>query len=169
MTISETLLPEFDQEIGKTRTTLERCPEAKFGWKPHDKSFNMGGLANHIADMIGWAADTIANDSFDVAPVGEAPHKVEVAASQKELLEKFDSNVVKARTAIAGASDEDLMKSWSLLAGGQPLFTMPRVVVLRSMIFNHVIHHRGQLTVYLRMNDVPVPALYGPSADETGM
>jgi len=169
MKISDALLPEFDQEMGKTRTTIERCPEAKFDWKPHEKSFSMGGLANHIVDMVGWAADTIAHESFDVAPVGEAPHRIEAAASQRELLEKFDANVARARTAIAGASDEDLMQSWSLLAGGKPLFTMPRVVVLRSMIFNHVIHHRGQLTVYLRINDIPVPALYGPSADESGM
>lgn len=169
MKISDALLPEFDQENAKTRICLERCPEQKFSWKPHEKSFSMGALANHIADMTGWAADTMLNDSFDVAPVGEEPHKMEVSGTQKELLEKFDRNAAKARSAIAAASDEDFMKSWSLLAGGKPIFTMPRVAVIRSMIFNHNIHHRGQLTVYLRMNDIPVPSIYGPSADESGM
>ena len=169
MTISEALLPEFDQEMAKTRTTLERCPEDKYGWKPHEKSFSMGSLATHIANMAGWASETVSLDSLDIAPPGAPPYKEEPAASQKELLEKFDRGVAKARAAIAAASDEHLMQPWSLLAGGQPLFTMPRVVVLRSMIFNHVIHHRGQLTVYLRLNDVAVPAIYGPSADEGGM
>jgi uncharacterized damage-inducible protein DinB len=169
MKISDALLPEFDQEMAKTRTTLERCPEAKYGWKPHEKSFSMGGLAIHIANMAGWASETVSQDSFDISPVGAPPYKEEPPASQKELLEKFDRGVTKARAAIAGASDEDLMKQWSLLAAGKTIFTMPRVVVLRSMIFNHVIHHRGQLTVYLRMNDVAVPAIYGPSADESGM
>jgi uncharacterized damage-inducible protein DinB len=168
MKISDALLPEFDQENAKTRITLERCPEDKFGWKPHEKSFSMGALANHMADMMGWAADTMVQDSFDVAPVGGEPHKMEVTATRKELLEKFDRNISKARAAIAAGSDEDFMKSWSLLAGGNPIFTMPRIAVIRSMIFNHTIHHRGQLTVYLRMNDVAVPAIYGPSADEQG-
>jgi len=169
MKIADALLPEFDQEMAKTRTVLERCPEEKFGWKPHVKSFSMGGLATHITNMCGWAVDTIAKDSFDVAPPGAPPYKENPATSSKELLERFDKNVAAARAAIAGATDDHYMKPWSLLAGGQALFTLPRIAVVRSMILNHCIHHRAQLTVYLRLNDIPVPAIYGPSADEPGM
>ena len=169
MTISDALLPEFDQEMALTRTTLERCPEEKFGWKPHVKSFSMGALATHIVNMCGWAVETIDKDSLDVAPPGAPPYKEEPVTSRKELLERFDKNVAAARAAIAGAADDHLMKPWSLLAGGQPIFTLPRIAVLRLMILSHCIHHRAQLGVYLRLNDIPVPAIYGPSADEPGM
>jgi uncharacterized damage-inducible protein DinB len=169
MSIREALLPEFDQEMATTRKVLERCPEDKFGWKPHPKSFALGDLATHLVNMCGWMVDTIEKDSFDVAPVGAPPYKEEPARSRKELLEKFDKNVAAARAALSGASDETLMNSWSLLAGGQTLFSMPRVVCIRSFVMNHSIHHRAQLGVYLRLNDVPVPAIYGPSADEQGM
>jgi uncharacterized damage-inducible protein DinB len=164
--IRDALLPEFDHEMANTRKTLERCPEDKFGWKPHPKSFSMASLATHIANMTGWTVDTINKDSFDVAPVGAPPYKEEPAKTRQELLDKFDKNAAAARAALAGASDEDLMKTWSLLAGGQTLFSMPRIACIRSFVMNHTIHHRAQLTVYLRLNDVPVPALYGPSADE---
>ncbi|MFN7995797.1 MAG: DinB family protein [Bryobacteraceae bacterium] len=169
MSIREALLPEFDQEMANSRKVLERCPEDKFGWKPHPKSFALGSLATHLVNMCGWMVDTIEKDSFDVAPVGAPPYKEEPAGSRKELLEKFDKNVAAARTALSGASDETLMKTWSLLAGGQTLFSMPRIVCIRSFVLNHSIHHRAQLGVYLRLNDVPVPAIYGPSADEQGM
>lgn len=166
--IRDALLPEFDHEMASTRKVLERCPEDKYGWKPHAKSFSMAGLATHIANMIGWTADVIEKDNFDIAPVGAPPYKEEPAASRQELLEKFDKNVAAARAALAGAGDEDLAKTWSLLSGGQTLFSMPRIVCIRSFVMNHTIHHRAQLTVYLRLNDVPVPAIYGPSADEQG-
>lgn len=169
MPIHDALLPEFDQEMASTRKVLERCPEDKFGWKPHQKSFSMGSLATHIVNMTGWTVDTIDKDSFDVQPPGAPPYKEEPVKSQKELLERFDKNVTSARAAIAGASDEHLMKPWSLLAGGQTLFTMPRIACLRGFVMNHTIHHRAQLGVYLRLNDIPVPAIYGPSADEPGM
>ena len=169
MPIHDALLPEFDQEMASTRKVLERCPEDKFGWKPHQKSFSMGSLATHIVNMTGWTVDTIDKDSFDVQPPGAPPYKEEPVKSQKELLERFDKNVTSARAAIAGASDEHLMKPWSLLAGGQTLFTMPRIACLRGFVMNHTIHHRAQLGVYLRLNDIPVPAIYGPSADEQAM
>ncbi len=167
MPISDALLPEFDQEMANTRKVLERCPEDKFGWKPHPKSFAMGALATHIVNMPGWAVDTIAKDSFDIAPPGSPPYKEEPLTSRKELLERFDKNIAAARNAIAGAADEHWAKQWSLLMGGQNIFTMPRIAVVRSMILNHIIHHRAQLGVYLRLNDVPVPAIYGPTADES--
>ena len=164
--IRDALLPEFDQEMANTRKTLERCPEDKFGWKPHPKSFSMVALATHIANMTGWAVDTIAKDSFDVAPPGAPSYKEQLVTSRPELLALFDKNAAAARAALAGASDEHLAKTWSLLAGGETLLSMPRIACIRSFVINHTIHHRGRLTVYLRLNDVPVPAIYGPSADE---
>lgn len=169
MSIAQSLLPELDMEMANTRKTLERIPADKFDFRPHPKSFQMISLATHIANMVGWGADTIKSDTFDVAPVGAEPYKEEPAASVAALLEKFDNNLVAFRAALADASDASMMANWSLLAGGQTLFTMPRIACIRGMILNHLIHHRAQLTVYLRMCDVPVPALYGPSADEQGM
>ena len=119
------------------------------------------------ATLPSWAVDTLTKESLDVAPPGAPPYKNPRASSQKELLERFDKNAAAARAAIAAASDEDLMKPWTLLAGGNPLFTMPRIAVLRGMVMNHCIHHRGQLSVYLRLANIPVPAMYGPSADES--
>ena len=168
MSIAAMMLPEFDQEMANTRKALERIPEAKFDFTPHAKSFTMIGLATHIKNMIGWLVDTLKSDSFDIAPPGAPPYKEEPAKSVADLLESFDKNVVAARAALAAASDESFATQWSLLNGGEVMFAMPRGAVIRGMILNHVIHHRGQLSVYLRLNDVPVPALYGPSADETG-
>jgi uncharacterized damage-inducible protein DinB len=169
MPISQMLLPEFDMEMAKTRSALERIPEDKFGWKPHEKSMTMGQLAGHLAEMPGWTAPTLNQDSFDVAPPGSPPYQPAKPASRKELLELFDKNTASARAAIEHVSDENLMKPWTLLSGGKNLFTMPRIVVLRNMIMNHNIHHRAQLGVYYRLNNVPVPATYGPSADEGTM
>jgi uncharacterized damage-inducible protein DinB len=128
----------------------------------------MGSLATHIANMTGWAVDVIEKDSFDIAPPGAPPYKEEPAASRQELLALFDKSTTAARAALAGATDEGLAQTWSLLAGGQTILSMPRIACIRSFVMNHTIHHRAQLTVYLRLNDVPVPALYGPSADEQG-
>jgi uncharacterized damage-inducible protein DinB len=169
MTIREALLPEFDQEMANTRKTLERVPEDKFAWKPHPKSFSMIALSTHIATMTGWTSDTITKDSFDISPPGAAPYKEDLATSRQQLLDKFDKSVASARAAIAGASDETFLKPWSLLAGGKTLFTMPRIACVRTFVMNHVIHHRAQLGVYLRLNDIPVPSIYGPSADEGNM
>jgi len=169
MSIAQSLLPEFDQEMAGTRKTLERIPEDKFEWRPHEKSFTMISLATHIANMVGWGTTTIKEDSFDVAPPGAAPYREDPAKSRAALLEKFDKGVAEFRESLAGASDGALMANWSLLQGGNTLFTMPRIACLRGFVFNHLIHHRAQLTVYLRMNNVPVPALYGPSADEGAM
>jgi uncharacterized damage-inducible protein DinB len=169
MPIAQSLLPELDQEMAGTRKTLERIPEDKFDWRPHPKSFTMIALATHIANMVGWGGDVIKEDSFDVAPPGAEPYREEPAGSVAALLAKFDRNYAKFREALAGASDETLMKDWSLLAGGKVIFTKPRAVCLRGDVLNHLVHHRAQLGVYLRLNDAPVPALYGPSADEGGM
>jgi uncharacterized damage-inducible protein DinB len=166
MPINQALLPEFDHEMANTRRALERVPEDKSGWKPHEKSMTLGRLATHVAELSSWVPTTLESESFDFAPPGAPPFQPKTAASRADLLEMFDKNVAAARAAIAAASDLQLMARWSLLNGGKTVFSMPRIAVLRSMVMNHMIHHRGQLAVYLRLNDVPVPALYGPSADE---
>jgi len=166
MAIRDGLLPEFDHEMANTRRTLERVPEDKLSYKPHEKSMTMAQLAGHIAEIPTWGAITIEKDSFDVSPPGAESYKPYVMSSRRELLERFDKNIAAARAAIAGASDEDFVKAWSLLFAGKTMFTMPRIGVVRSMVMSHLIHHRAQLGVYLRLNDVPVPAVYGPSADE---
>jgi uncharacterized damage-inducible protein DinB len=169
MKINELLLPEFDQEVANTRKTLERVPEEKFDWKPHEKSMPLGRLAIHLAELTSWVVDAINRDSFDVAPPGQPAYQPPVIKSRKELLDLFDKNVGNARNALAGATDEQLAKNWSLLSGGNTVMTLPRTMVLRSFIFNHGVHHRAQLGVYLRLNGIPVPAIYGPSADENPM
>jgi len=166
MAIAGSMLPEFDHEMANTRKTLERVPDGKFGWKPHEKSFAMGVLASHLANLPGWTNVTIDMDKFDMAPGGN-PIKTPECTNSQEVLKAFDENVSKARASLAGASDEHLMQAWTLAAAGQDLFSMPRVGVLRSFVMNHIIHHRAQLGVYLRLNDIPVPSIYGPSADET--
>jgi len=166
MKLSELFLSEFDQEMVSARKTLERIPENKLSWKPHDKSMPLGRLAGHIAELAGWAVPTIEQDSLDFRPAGQPPMQPTIATSQKQVLEIFDKNRDESRKSIARASDEHLMKNWSLLSAGQTLFTMPRFAVLRSFCMNHIIHHRAQLGVYLRLNDIPVPSVYGPSADE---
>ena len=169
MTISESLLPEFDREMANTRKSLERVPEDKPDWKPHPKSHTMRWLAGHVANLPAWAVMAIQRDSIDLAPPGAPPPRTPEPDSCAALLEMFDKNAAEARAAIAGASDDHLLKTWTLLIGEREIFALPRVAVLRSSVMNHLIHHRAQLGVYLRLNDVPVPALYGPSADEPGM
>jgi uncharacterized damage-inducible protein DinB len=161
MAIKDGLLPEFDYEMATTRKVIERVPAEKFGYKPHDRSMIMGRLASHIAEMPTWATSGITLDSLDVS--GYKPFEPKSTA---ELLQAFDQNVAGARTAIAGVSDEALMKSWSLKRGDVTLLSMPKIAVVRSFVMNHIIHHRGQLSVYLRLNDIAVPSIYGPSADE---
>lgn len=166
MNISDSLLPEFDQEMANTRKTLERVPDEKFDWRPHAKSGTMGWLAHHLAVLPIWGVSTITTRQFDLAPPEGQTFRLPTAGNRKEILDLFDKNVAEARAALAGASNEDLMENWSLLRAGQTIFSMPRAAVWRSVVMNHIIHHRGQLSVYLRLNDIPVPALYGPSADE---
>src|ERR1043165_9222341 len=149
--------------MASTRRTLERVPEDKLDWKQDPKSMSMGRLAAHIAEMTSWATLALKTDELDFAT---SPYSAAQGTSQAQILQICDDFAKEARAAIAGASDEDFMKPWSLRSGPQIFFTMPKVAVIRAMVMNHIIHHRGQLTVYYRMNGVPVPALYGPSADE---
>lgn len=166
MSIAASMLPEFDQETANTRKMLAIVPEAKLGWKPHEKSFSLGQLASHLANVPTWMAPTILQSEFDFAPVDGEPFTTPLAGSTSELLSFFDANVAAARNALADAADATFMENWSLLGGGQVFFTMPKIAVVRSFIMNHMIHHRAQLSVYLRLLDVPIPGMYGPSADE---
>src|SRR5208283_3923528 len=159
MSISQLLLPEFDQEMAKTRKTLERVPEKKGGGRRHKNPGPLGWMAGHIATMNDWTVQTIKTEQLDFAPVNGPRYEQPKTSDRKELLEVFDRLTREARAALAGASDEDLRKPWTLLMGGQVLFSMPRYAVLRSFCFNHTIHHRAQLTMYLRALNVPVPAL----------
>ena len=160
MTIAETLLPEFDQEMKTTRRLLERVPTDKGTWKPHQKSFSIGHLAQLLSWMPGWITMTLTSDSLDLA--GAAGYSYETT---EKLLADFDKNVKEARAAIAASSDADFQKQWSLKRGDQVFMTMPRGVVTRQHI-SHLVHHRGRMSVYLRLLDIPVPSIYGPTADE---
>lgn len=164
--IAESILPEFEHEMAGTRKVLERVPDDKLDWKAHPKSNSIGWVAAHLAEIPGWVEGTLKQDSWDINPEGGEPYKTPAISSRQEALDMFDKNVADAREAIASTSDADYMKEWSLLSAGQPMITMPRIGVIRSFVLNHAIHHRAHLCVYLRLNDIPVPGLYGPSADE---
>jgi uncharacterized damage-inducible protein DinB len=164
MAIKDALLPEFDQEMATTRRVIERMREDKYIWAPHERSMKAGRLVSHIAEMTTWGTIALKQDSLDLAG-GHQPFN---ASSREELLATFDKNIEECRKAIEGASDELLMQSWSLMNGSVTIMTMPKVSVLRLFVLNHIIHHRGQLSVYLRLTDTPVPSIYGPSADEGG-
>jgi len=165
MPLKDGILPEFDHEMGTTRRLLERVPEADFAWKPHDKSFPLGHLAGHIANIPHWVEITFDESAFDV---GASPDTARPTppTSVAELLTRFDANVKKARAKIDEQTDPAFFARWTLKNNGEEVFTMPKIAVLRSFIMNHLIHHRGQLSVYLRMRNVPLPSIYGPTADE---
>jgi uncharacterized damage-inducible protein DinB len=167
MSIAEALIPEFDMEMATTRRVLERVPEDKFSFSPHEKSMTLQGLTTHLANLPSWFAATILEDSLDLSPKDGVAPKAGPVESAKSALEIFDGHVTAGRKALAGASDETLMSDWSLLSGGEVIFTQPKLGVIRSFVLNHMIHHRGQMSVYLRLNDVPVPTIYGPTADES--
>ncbi len=166
MSYAANLLPEFDDEMAKTRKVLDRVPEDKFDWRAHAKSNTLGWNANHLAELPGWAKVTFTGSEWDFAPVGGKRYESPKLTTRAELLALFDANVATARQAILNTTDEDMGQMWTLLAGGNVIFTMPRAAVIRSFVLNHMIHHRAILCVYLRLNDVPVPGMYGPSGEE---
>ena len=166
MSIGESLLPELDHEMGGTRRVLERITDSILDWKCHERSNTIGWVASHLAEIPGWTKVCVNEDSFDIAPPGQPRYETTVLSSTAEIIELFDKNAAEAREVIAAAKDSQFLQSWSLLAGGEVQVTMPRLTVVRNYILNHSIHHRAHLCVYLRLNDLPVPGLYGPSADD---
>jgi uncharacterized damage-inducible protein DinB len=165
MAMRDALLPEYDHEMGTTRRLLERTPETELAWKPHDKSMTLGQLAGHIANIPRWCNAVLEHTVFDVATAGDdvRPKPPESVAA---LLAEFDRKVAVARARLAATGDAELLAPWTFKQAGREIFTMPRIAAVRSFIMNHLIHHRGQLTVYLRLKDVPLPSIYGPTADE---
>lgn len=165
MSIAQSLLPELNHEMATTRTLLERIPEDRASWKPHPRSTALGDLAAHIANLPSLVQRTIHLTEVDMSPPGGPGYTPPQFTSTADLLATFDAHVEGARAAIAGVADSELMVPWSLKKDGHTIFTMPRAAVLRSFVLNHLIHHRGQLSVYLRLNEVPLPSIYGPTAD----
>ncbi len=166
MSYADTILPEFDSEMASTRRVLERIPEDKLDWKAHPKSNTIGWNANHVAEIPGWVQGTLTQSAWDISPPGAEPYKTPSLGSRQEILDYFDANVLEARQALQNVREESLEEDWSLLFQGQTIFTYPRRTVIRTFVINHLIHHRAHLCVYLRLNDIPVPGMYGPSGDE---
>ena len=162
MPFSETLLPEFDEEMKNTRRMIECVPDDKFDYQPHPKSMTLGRLATHVAELPSWTVFTLDREVLELGP----DFKPALATSRAELLKLFDKSVAEAREKIVAATDEEWGKIWTFKYGGQTILSMPRSAVMRSSIMNHLIHHRAQLGVFLRLNDVAFPGMYGPSADE---
>jgi uncharacterized damage-inducible protein DinB len=160
MSVADSFLSELDVEMPTTRRLLERVPSEKGTWKPHPKSFSLAHLAQLIARMPSWLTGTMKQTELDLGKFAGYSNE-----STGTLLAEFDRNVQEARAALAAASDADFMVPWSLRSGGQVFFTLPRIAVMRQNI-NHLVHHRGQLSVYLRLLDIPLPSIYGPTADE---
>jgi uncharacterized damage-inducible protein DinB len=161
MAIVDSILLEMDQEAKTTQRVLERVPEDKLTWKPHAKSYSLGQLALHIARGQGALADAVSKDSFEIPNFAQAQ-----PASRKEILDAFAQSTAHAKEMLAKLDDGRMMATWSATAGGKTVFSVPRIGFIRAILLNHIYHHRGQLSVYLRLLDVPVPSIYGPSADE---
>jgi uncharacterized damage-inducible protein DinB len=166
MKMTELFLGELEREAPLTRRVLERVPEGRNDWKPHPKSMPLGYLATLVATMPSWIAMMVTQNELDFNPPGGKRYSPPQASTNRELLGMFDDSVAKARNALQSTTDEHLMTNWRFLTGGRVVSEQPRYIVLRDGVLNHLAHHRGQLTVYLRLNDVPVPSIYGPSADE---
>lgn len=165
MPLIDSLLPEFDREMGLTRRVLERAPDGQFEWRPHPTSVTLGRLAEHLAEMPLWATMTMTQSELDMATPRPADYRR--PETRAGVLAMFDANLKAGRGNLAGKIDGELMAPWKLKAGGKEVFTMPKIAVMRNFVLNHMIHHRGQFTVYLRMLGVPVPSIYGPSGDES--
>ena len=164
--IASAFIAELEHEAATARKCIERVPAEKFDWKPHEKSMSFGRLASHVAEMFGWTPSTLEHPELDFSKMDYTPFEPKTS---EELVEFFDKNVDDALTTLRNTVDERFMETWTMRNGDQVYFTMPKIAVMRSFVMNHIIHHRGQLSVYLRLNDIPVPSIYGPSADEGQM
>jgi len=166
MKLGEMFAMEIEHEAGATKRVLERLPADKFDWTPHEKSMKLGHLASHLVNLLGWTGVTLASDELDFEAMDFEPPEY---TSAEECVAGLEREIEKATSALRGASDEALMEMWTLRAGEKVFFTIPKTVVVRNFVINHGIHHRSQLAMYLRLNDIPVPQIYGPSADEPEM
>ncbi len=166
MAIADLLLPEFDNEVAITRNVLAAVPDDRPDWKPHDKSFTVAHLAQLVSMIPSWSSMIVEDTEFDLAPPGKPASSPYSNQKTEKLLEEFDKNVIAARAAIAKTTDADFQVPWTLKSGGNVMMTMPRYGILRSMVLNHLVHHRAQLGLYLRMLDQRVPSMYGPTADD---
>ena len=166
MKLTDLFLADLEREVPATRRVLERVPEGSYDWKPHPKSMPMGYLATLVATMPSWIDSMVTEDELDFAPKSGSEYKAPELRTPHGLVHALEESVEKARVALAGTTDAHLMTNWRLLAGGHVITELPRHVNIRDGVLSHWAHHRGQLTVYLRLNDVPVPSVYGPTADE---
>ncbi len=166
MSIVQPMIEELKYESRSTRASLERVPDDSFDWKPHEKSMSFGQLSSHIADNASWIGSILDQDELVLDPASHVPWQGKITA---EILETFDRNLAHGIEQLTNQPDEKLKQNWSMKVGDQTVFNMPRVAVIRIMILSHMIHHRAQLGVYLRLRNLPVPQCYGPSADETDM
>ena len=164
MPLIDTLLPEFDREMGQTRKVLDRVPDGQFEWRPHPTSMTLGRLAEHLAEFPLWAAMTMTQSELDILTPRPAGHQSPV--TRAAVLAMFDANLKSGRSNLVNKTDAEFDAPWTLKAGGKEMFTMPKASVMRAFVLNHMVHHRGQMTVYLRMLGVPIPSIYGPSGDE---
>lgn len=164
MSSKHAILAEFDHEMAVTRRLLERLPDQDFDWTPHPKSFTLGGLATHLAQLPHWGQTILVEPAYDLT-AGSSARAVS-CANRDEVLSRFDTHVSEVRNRLVHISNAELAAPWELRRSNQVLMSVPRLAALRSFVINHAVHHRGQLTVYLRMRDVPLPPIYGPTADE---
>ena len=164
MAIKDALLHEYDHEMATTRRLLERAPEQQFAWKPHEKSMTLGQLAGHLSNLPVWAGLILNANFFDLATAQD--FRPTPPDTREALLKQYDDKVAAARKLIANSADPELLARWALKRDGEEMFAMPRITALRSFVMNHSIHHRGQLSVYLRLQNVALPPIYGPTADE---
>lgn len=164
MPLIDSLLPEFDREMGLTRRALERVPDGQFDWRPHPTSVTLGRLAEHLTEMPQWATMTMTLSELDMTT--QRPPDYVRPATRAAVLAQFDAYLKAGRGNVAGKTDGEFLAPWTLKAGGKEVFTMPKIAVMRNFVLNHMIHHRGQFTVYLRMLGIAVPSIYGPSGDE---
>jgi len=166
LAIVDLLLPEFDEEMAATRRMLERVPDGHTTWQPHPRSMTLGRLATHVAEVPSWVVRSLTQDGHDTAPPGSPPYQPLILDSTAEILQRFDHNVVEARRALAAAADAEFAKPWTFRRAGQVIWTKPKHDVFRRMGMSHMVHHRAQLGVYLRLREIAIPGMYGPSADE---
>ena len=165
MSIASRYVPAFDHLVHGTKVHLAAIPDDQLSWRPHPKSWTIGELGSHLANLPSWTGATLGQDELDIAPAEGPPPQQPEYGSSAAMVEAFEKNCATARSIIEGTSDEEFRKDWTLLAGGEPRFSMPKIAVLRAFVMDHMIHHRGQLTVYLRLLDVPVQQTFGPTAD----